>query len=169
LVAGNVWKVKTENFTNSVDTSSSAEVSPEVLGNIWYGVDSESIKIVGLDEISSPLKKSLLDKWMILIKIRKSTKPAFLHLWLISGVDVIAVSIFVVVASVIERSDGAVVSVINISDVVGNNINHNPDVSLMASSDEFLELFSSAELFVDLIEVAGPVAMISSLGVSNNG
>jgi len=79
LVAGNVWKVKTENFTNSVDTSSSAEVSPEVLGNIWYGVDSESIKIISLDEISNPLEESLLNEWMILIKIRKSTKPASFH------------------------------------------------------------------------------------------
>jgi len=169
LVAGNVWKIETEDFTNGVDTSSSAEFSPEVLGNIRDSVDSEGIKVVGLDEVSSPLKESLLDEWMILIKIRKSAEPASFHLWLISGVDVIAVGVFVVVAGVIERNNVAVVSVINVSDVVGNNINHNPDVSLMASLDEFLQLFSSAELFVNLIEVFGPVAMISSLGVSNNG
>jgi len=168
LVAGNVWEVITENFSDGVDTSSFGEISPEVLGNIRDSVDSEGVKIISLDEVSNPLEESLLNEGMILIKIRESTKPASFHSVRVHGTNLFTFRILVVVAGVVERNNSGVVPVINISNVVGNDVNHDPHVSLVASTDEFLELFSCAELFVDLIEVAGPVAMISSLSVSNN-
>jgi len=168
LVAGNVWKVVTENFSNGVDTSSFAEISPEVLGNVRDSVDSEGIKIISLNEVSNPLEESLLNEWMILIKIRKSTKPASFHTELVPGVNVGAVSVLVVVAGIVERNNGRVVPVIDVSDVVGNDVNHNPDTSFVTGTDEFLELFSSAELLVDLVEVTSPVAMVTSISVGNN-
>jgi len=166
LVACDVRKVITEDFTNGVDTSCPAELSPEVFSNIGDGINSKSIKVVSLDKISDPLKESLLDKWVILVKIRESTQPASFHAELILGIDVSAVRVLVIVASIIEGNNGGVVPVVDVSNVVSNDINHNPDVSFMADSDEFFKFLSGAKLFIDLIEVADPVAVVSSFSVS---
>jgi len=52
--------------------------------------------------------------------------------------------------------------------MVGNDINHDQDVLFMASVDEFDEFFRSTKVLVDLIEVAGPVSVISTRGVGND-
>ena len=52
--------------------------------------------------------------------------------------------------------------------MVGDNIDHNPDVFLMASVNELDEFFRSTEVLVDLIEVAGPVSVISTRSVGDD-
>jgi len=168
LIACNVWKVVTEDLTDGIDTSFLAEFSPEVLGDIRDGIDSESIKVVGLNEVLNPFEDGLLDERMVLVKIRKTTEPASFHTVLVSWVNMSAVEVVVVVFRLVEGDDSSVVPVIYITNVVGHNINHHPDVLFMANSDEFLEFFSSTEVLVDLIEIAGPVSVVTVGSVGDN-
>lgn len=83
-------------------------------------------------------------------------------------VDFVTVLVLVVVADVIERNNLSEVELIHITHMVCDDINHHPDVFLVASFDQFVEFFSSTKVLVDFIEVAGPVSVISTRSVSNN-
>jgi len=52
--------------------------------------------------------------------------------------------------------------------MVGNNIDHDPDVFLMASVNQLDEFFRSTEVLVDLIEVAGPISVVATGSVGDD-
>lgn len=65
---------------------------------------------------------------------------------------------------------------VNLSEIVtdrGNmvcdDVNHHPNVSLVAFVNEILQSLFITEVLVDLLPVSSPVAMIASIKVVNNG
>lgn len=56
----------------------------------------------------------------------------------------------------------------NGANMVGNHINHHPDVHGVGSRYESLQTLLASELGVDLFPVAGPVPVETVLGVVNN-
>jgi len=45
--------------------------------------------------------------------------------------------------------------------VVGNDVNHHPDIFLVGSFDEVLQVVGTTEVGVDLLPVASPVSVIT--------
>lgn len=66
-----------------------------------------------------------------------------------------AVGVVVVVLWLVEWHDAGVVPVVDVAHVVGDDVDHDPDVAVVADLDELLEFFSSTEVLVDLVQVAG--------------
>ena len=52
--------------------------------------------------------------------------------------------------------------------MVSNNIDHNPNSSLTAGANKVLEIVSRSKMVVELLPVASPVPMVTSIQVINN-
>ena len=55
LVRANVCIVSIEVFAHLEDASGLAELRPEILGDLWDGVDTDAIEVVGLNKILNPV------------------------------------------------------------------------------------------------------------------
>lgn len=69
---------------------------------------------------------------------------------------------------IIERSVDSEVGV-EVAHVVGNYVNHDQDVALVAGVDEILEIFLWSEVIVELIEISAPIAMVAAVPIVDNG
>lgn len=105
------------------------------------------------------------DIGVILVKIWEISKSAVFNLPLI--VPVLDIALVVIVFSFVKGIDLSEV-ISNGSNVIGNYVNHNPDVHIMSSLDEFLERSLITEVTVDLFPVTSPVAVITTIEVVNN-
>lgn len=103
LVASSIRQVGVKDFTDSVNARGLGEFSPEVLGNIRNSINSETINIISIDNISDPFKKGTSNKIIVLIKISKLSKPASFLLALVVGVNITAINVFVIIVRLVER------------------------------------------------------------------
>lgn len=53
--------------------------------------------------------------------------------------------------------------------MVGDNIDHNPDVLGVGGVDEVLKVVGATEVAVEVLPVASPVAVVAAIDVINNG
>lgn len=53
--------------------------------------------------------------------------------------------------------------------MIGHNVNHHPDVPLVAGSNKILEVLLGSEILVELIDIPAPISMIATITVINDG
>jgi hypothetical protein len=94
LVRANVCIVSIEVFAHLEDASGLAELRPEILGDLWDGVDTDTVETILFHEILDPALEVSADIRVILVKIRKTGKTAVLDLPLV--VPIIDVTITMV-------------------------------------------------------------------------
>jgi hypothetical protein len=166
LVGSDVSRVAVEVLSHLEDARGISELLPEVLSNFGNGVDTNTIEVVRGDEVLNPVLELATDPLVVLVEIGKIGKTAVLNLLLVVPVGDLAV--IVVVFSRVVRCDLSVIGTDG-GNVVSNNVYHHPDAHIVSSRDERLEVISSAEVGVDLIPVAGPVAVVSGVEVVDDG
>lgn len=67
----------------------------------------------------------------------------------------------------VERIILAVI-LIGISHVISNDVDHHPNIIIMACFDKVSEILLGSEIAVKTVHVSGPIAMITSIVVVNN-
>lgn len=110
---------------------------PERWDDFRDGVDSDTIKSKGINDSLDPAEEIVSNEGIVLIKISKSSESAVLDVVHVLRIEIIVGdnAIAVVVTSIIERNVLRVI-LVDISHVVSNNVNHNPDVLFVASINE---------------------------------
>jgi len=169
LISSSIRHIRIKDFTDSVDSRSLGEFSPEVLGNIRNGIDSKTINVISVDHVSNPGKESASNEIVVLVKISELSEPAGFLFGLVVGIDITAINISMVVLGFVE---GEFV-IVNIrgrkaTHVISNNINHDPDVLIVASFNEILEIIGGTKVRIDFINIGGSVTMIVSWHIGND-
>lgn len=95
LVVTNIVVISIEALSHLEDASRLSELSPEILGYFWDGVDSNTVEAILGDKILDPVFKILSYVGVTLIKIWESSKSAVFNLLLIVPVINIAVGVIV--------------------------------------------------------------------------
>ena len=162
MVAANVGWVTVEDLTHLEDTRGWTELSPEVLWHLWDGVDSDSIESEFGHKVLDPVLELASNPVILLLEIWKVGKSAVLDLPLVSEIGDLAS--WMVMISGVEWADLPEV-LANWGNMVGDDVNHHVDVSLVASVDETLEVILRTESIVDLVPVTGPVSVVSLVEV----
>ena len=72
-----------------------------------------------------------------------------------------------VVLSLVQRIDLGVVSA-NTANVIGDDIDHHIDVSIVSSFDHGLQFFVSSEVWVDFLPVLGSISMVVVVHILDN-
>jgi hypothetical protein len=130
LVRTNIVRITIEAFSHLEDTCWWSEFRPEVFGYFRECINSNTVKVVLLYKVLNPILQILPHIWILLIQIWEARETTVLNLVLI--VPVVNVTISVIVRSLIERIDFWEI-IANWSNMVGDNINHNPDIFVMSS------------------------------------
>lgn len=159
-VASNEAHVTIEDFTSREDTSTGNVLAPEIGVNFRDSVNSETIEVVGLDEILNPVNEVVADVRVILIEISKTSESTMLNVVHVLGIE-ITVGDNAVRVIVFREIEGDVfrVVLISVTHVVTNDINHNPDISLVTSINEGLETISTTEVTVDFSHILSSVTV----------
>jgi hypothetical protein len=165
LVGTHISIISIEALSHLEDASSLPELRPEVLGNLRNGIDTDSIEVVCLDEVLDPVLELSSYPLIALIKIGEAGKSAVFNLPLI--VPIVDVTVSMIVFSSIERINLAVV-MLDGSNVISDNVDHHPDAHLVSGIHQVLELLLSSKVIIDLLPVAGPVPMVTSITVVND-
>jgi hypothetical protein len=129
LVVAYVSWVSVEVLAHLEHSSGFSVLPPEVLWNFGDSIDSNSVEVELLNQVVDPVLKILPNEGVILIQIRKTSKSAVLYRLLVAPLDV---AVIMVVIVLVEGVDLAEV-VADGSDVVGHNIDHDPDALGMSS------------------------------------
>lgn len=166
MVGANVGIIAVEVFSHLEDASGLAVFRPEILGDLWDGIDADAIEAVLLDEVMDPVLEVTPHVGVALVQVGEASESAVLNLPLV--VPVVDVAVVVVVLSLVERVDITIV-VLDRSNVVGDNVDHDPDALAVCVVDHSLELLLISEVGVYFLPVCGPVTMVTSSEVVNNG
>jgi hypothetical protein len=103
LISSNVRSVTVENLSHLENARGCSELSPEILGNLWDGVNSNSIEAELLNEVLDPVLELLSDPTILLVQIWEVSKSAVLNLPLV--VPVLDVTLVVVMVRRVEWVD----------------------------------------------------------------
>lgn len=168
-VTANVPHGAVENLTDSVNSWSLSELTPEPFGHLWNCIDSQAVDLVFLDQVMDPAQKSGSNVVVFLLQVGEICQAAVFYsvLVVVGKVGVWNGTEIVVMLGLIERIVNTVVF-IKISHVISDNIDHDPDVPGMTGIDEILEILLRSEVVVQLVQVPTPVPMISTVSVINN-
>lgn len=139
-----------------------SELGPEVLWHLWDGVDTDSVEIVGLNEILDPVLEEPSDIAVFLVDVWEISQSTVLNLPLVT--PVINSTVVVVVLGLVQRENSVEV-ITHWSGVVGDDVDHNGDAFVVSCLDQVLEVVFSTEVGVDLIPVGGPVSVITSIEI----
>jgi hypothetical protein len=162
LIRSNLGGITIEVLSHLEDTSGLSILSPEIHGNLRDGVNSNTIKVVGLDKIFDPVLKLLSYPAILLVQIGKVSQSAEFNLvFVIPVVDLAFVMIMLIG---IERSDSREVH-IDRTDVVGYDIHHHPNVLVMSSFHKILEILLATKVRIEFVPVGGPVSMITLVDI----
>jgi len=101
-----------------------------------------------------------------LVQVGKISKTAVLDLALV--IPVLNLAACMVVAGLVEGGNLAEV-IANGGDVVSYNVHHHPNAFGVGSSNEVFKFLGGTEVGVDGVPVPGPVTMVASCGVINDG
>jgi len=97
FISSVIRKVGVEHFTDSVDTSSGSEIAPEVLGDVWDSIDSQTVDVISGDETTDPGEEIRSHKVVVLVKIGELSQPAGLEVALVVLIDRRAVDVIVII------------------------------------------------------------------------
>lgn len=126
------------------------------------GVNSNTINVVSLDEVLNPVNKVVTNEGVVLIEISKTSESTMLNVVhvLVTEISIRDNAVRVIVIRRVERNILRVV-LISVTHVVSNNIDHNPDVSLVTSINKGLETTFTTEVTVDLSHVLSSITVES--------
>ena len=127
LVTRNVCWITIEYLSNHKSPTCLIKRLPEALFNMSLGINSISINIILLSQVSNPPKKLIINPLIILIQIREPTKPTILNRVLIIPVDITVIVIVIAAVEGLKLRE-----IRSRSHVVGNNIHHHPDALIMS-------------------------------------
>ena len=161
LIWSDIGRVSIEALAHLEDAGGFTVFGPEIGGDLRDGVDTNTIETVGLDNTLDPVLEVLANVAVALIKIGESSKTAVLDRPLVTPVDI---AVIVIVVALIKRVELTEV-ITDRSAVVGDDVNHHPDISLMGSLDEILQVIGTTEIGVDLLPVASPVSVITTVEI----
>lgn len=161
-ITSNEAHVTIEDFTSGENTSRGSVLAPEIRVNFGNSVNSDTVNVVSLDEILDPVNEVVADVGIILIEIGKTSESAVLDIVHVLVVEITVGdnAVRVIVFRLVEGNIFRVVS-ISVTHVVSNDIDHNPDISLVASVNKGLETISTAEVAVDFSHVLGSITVES--------
>jgi hypothetical protein len=162
LVWSNIVWISVEALSHLENARGLSVLRPELSFDFWDGIDSDSIKVVLLDQVVDPGLQVLSNIRVVLVEIWQVSESAVLNITCVIPVGDLAVR--VVVIRLVEWIDSREVHT-NWSDVVGNNVNHDPDVLLVSSLDQVLQIILTSKVRVDLLPVGSPVSVISTVDV----
>lgn len=161
----NVIWISVKAFTHLENTSSLAVLAPETFFNFWDCVDSDTIELIGIDQVLDPIFKILSNITVTLVKIWKISKSAVLYLTLI--IPVVNLAIAVIMLRSIQRIDLTEITS-NWSNVIGNDVDHDSDSFRVSSVNKGFKIILTSEVRIDLLPVSCPVTMISWIQVIND-
>lgn len=147
------------------DAGSLSVLTPEFTLDFRNGVNADTVEVELLNKALNPVLEVLAYVRVVLIKIGKISKTAVLDVALVVPVSDLAITV-VVLRSIQGINLGEVLS--NGSNVVTNDVNHHPNTLGMGSLNQVVEVVLRAEVFVDLLPVAGPVAVVTRVQVVND-
>lgn len=126
------------------------------------GVNSNTINVVSLDEVLNPVNKVVTNEGVVLIEISKTSESTMLNVVhvLVTEISIRDNAVRVIVIRRVERNVLRVV-LISVTHVVSNNIDHNPDVSLVTSINKGLETTFTTEVTVDFSHVLSSITVES--------
>lgn len=162
LVGTDIGIVSVEVLAHLEDASGCAELRPEVFGDLGDRVDADAVEVVGLDKILYPVFQLPSHVGVALVEVRKASESAVLHLPLI--VPVVDVAVSVIVLSSVEGIDLAVV-VFDGAHMVADNVDHDPDAHRVCGIDHVLKCLLPTEVIIDLLPVASPISVVTSICV----
>lgn len=119
LVRTDISRVSMEDFTDGENTSGAAEAGPEVFFNVLYGVEAETVNLVGRDEVPDPALVDAPDAGIFGFDIWEVGDSAGLYHGLVVVVGNIAGS--VIVSGVVEWVESGDVSETH---VISHDIHH---------------------------------------------
>lgn len=165
LVVTNIPRESVEAFSHLEDSRSLSEFSPEVLRNLRDSVNTNTVKIVILDEFLDPVEELLSNVGVFLFQIGEAWESAVLNLPLIT--PVIDITVIVVMLGLIE---GGYLGIVKTywANMVGDHVDHHPDVHIVGGLDHSLKTISSSKVVIDFIPVLSPVTMEAILSVIYN-
>lgn len=143
LVWTNIVWISIEALSHLENARGLSIFRPELSFDFWDRVDSDSIKVVLLYQIVDPGLQVLSDVGIVLVKIWQVSESAIFNVTWVTPVGDLAVR--VVVFGLVEWIDSREVHT-DWSNVVGNNVNHDPDVLLVSSLDQVLEVILTSEV-----------------------
>jgi len=165
LIWTDVVRVSVEAFTHLENTSGISILLPEVFTDFRNSIDSNTIELIGVDQVFDPVLEISSDVGVILVEIWEVSKSAVLDLPLV--VPVCDITSVVVVLSLVEWVNLAEVHA-NWGNVVGDNIDHDVHVFIVSSFDEVLKILVGTEVIVGLLPIGGPVSVITITVVIND-
>lgn len=162
LVWTNIVWISVEALSHLEDSRGLSVLSPELSFDFWDGINSDTIEVVLLDQVVDPGLQVLSDVRVVLVKIWQVSESAILNIaWVIPVGDL---AVRVVMFGLVEWINSGEVHA-DWSDVVGDDVNHNPDVLGVCGIDQVLEVLLGSKVRVDLLPVGGPVSVVSTVNV----
>lgn len=165
MIGSDVGRVSIEILSHLEDSSSISIFFPEVFRNLRNSVNSNSFEAIGLNSLLNPILKVASDITVFLGEIRKSSESTVFNLVLI--LPVFDVTVAMVMFTMVERIN-LVKVITDRSYMVSNDIDHNPNSSLTTGANKVLEIVCRSKMVVELLPVASPVPMVTSIQVINN-
>lgn len=117
--------VTIEDFTNLVYASSLSILLPERNLDMRNSVNSDTIEVKLLDSVVNPCLKGFSDILVVLIEVWQIGESAVLNF--IRVIPVVDLALRMIVIGIIEGSN-FVISLVNIGNMIGNHIEHNPNI-----------------------------------------
>jgi len=119
LVACNIPDITIEDLSNGEYSSSLSVFTPEVSLDLWNSVNSQSIKVVLLNDVLDPSLQGASHKLIVLIEVGQICKSAIFNL--VGVLPVVDLALGVVMLRLIKWIHSGVV-LIDWSHMVGNDI-----------------------------------------------
>ncbi|KAK2948651.1 hypothetical protein BLNAU_16392 [Blattamonas nauphoetae] len=135
-----------EDLTEKVRWHSADEEAPEVLVDVLDSIHTEAIEVEGGDQPAGPLGQLVLHPIVLGVEIGQVRETAILNFMLV--VVILNIASGVVVGSAVERVHASEV-LPDVPNMVNNDVNHHPDVLLVARPDEVLKVVRASEVVVD--------------------
>lgn len=123
-ILGDISDVTVKDFSNLIDSCILSIFLPKWLFNMRNSIYANTVKVELLNGIFNPVKQSLSHPLVVLVEIWKIGEAAVLNFILV--VPVINLAFNMIVRCIVKRVNFVVIS-INVSNMVGNYIKHNPN------------------------------------------
>lgn len=161
-----VKHISIKDLSNSVYSCSLRKLCPEPLGYLWNSIDSQTINMILLNEISYPIQKSISNIWIFLLEICKSSQSTVFNFPLIVSGKVIVCN-FTPIMIMVALFEGIIDTKISIkvSHMISNDINHDPNASFVTGTNEINKILLTSKSIVELIYISAPITMISSISI----
>mmetsp|Transcript_3241 Transcript_3241/g.3187 ORF Transcript_3241/g.3187 Transcript_3241/m.3187 type:complete len:233 (+) Transcript_3241:572-1270(+) len=166
LIAAHVGGAPVKHLSHLEDSCSIPKLIPEPFWDFRDCVDSDSIKVKSFNHSGDPILKILSDFRVLLFQVREAGESAVFHVFLIIPVSNLAVRM--IVFSFAEGIDLIIVEAYRCH-MVCHNISHDPNVPLMSSLNQILQVLGSAEVRIHFFKVCGCIPMVTVLIVFCDG